>query len=160
MPRPSRRKIQDTPEQDNAPLTQAEKANIRSKKWFKENKERRYEFIKEWNKKNPDKIKNYQKKYKMKLRKQVIGYYSAYKYRCACCLDIHMEFLTIDHIKGAGNKHRKEIKVGGGHQFYTWLINNHFPIGYRVLCMNCNHSLGIWGYCPHNDMPESKTMPL
>lgn len=149
MSKTSRRKIQSSSIKGNAPLTQAEKANLRAKKWFKDNKTRRYAFIKEWNKRNPEKVKAYQRAHKLKLRKMVIGYYSAYKYRCACCLETHIEFLTIDHIKGEGNRHRKEINSRGGHDFYIWLKKNHFPIGYRVLCMNCNHSNGIWGYCPH-----------
>jgi len=33
--------------------------------------------------------------------------------------------------------------------FYRWLKQNNFPEGFRVLCINCNFSLGIYGYCPH-----------
>lgn len=134
-------------------MDEKEKANIRAKQWFIDNKVKRYTYIKEWNKRNKSKISAYQKTHKMKLRKNVIGYYSRYTYRCACCLETHLEFLTIDHIEGEGNKHRKEIGSRGGHDFYTWLKKNHFPIGYRVLCMNCNHALGIWGYCPHYNLP-------
>lgn len=67
---------------------------------------------------------------------------------CACCGETRLEFLTVDHIDGGGGKHKKEInKTGDG--FYNWLITNHFPSGYRVLCYNCNLSLGHLGYCPH-----------
>lgn len=141
-------------------MNEKEKANIRAKKWFVENKARRYAYAKEWSDKNRPKISIYQKTYKLKLRRNVIGYYSRYTYKCVCCLDAHLEFLTIDHINGDGSKHRKEIGSRGGHGFYTWLKKNNYPQGYRVLCMNCNHSLGVWGYCPHYGKPEPVVAPL
>jgi hypothetical protein len=50
------------------------------------------------------------------------------------CEDIRC--LTIDHINGKGEQHRKI--VGSGTKFYQWLKNNNFPEGYQVLCFNCN----------------------
>ncbi len=82
-------------------------------------------------------------------KKTVMMYYSNGTMKCACCGETHIEFLTIDHINNDGAKHRKDINSGGGHSFYRWLINNNFPQGYRVLCFNCNCSLGMYGYCPH-----------
>jgi hypothetical protein len=60
-----------------------------------------------------------------------------------------LDFLTIDHIDGGGNRHRREIGHGGV-SIYRWLKNNGYPVGYRVLCYNCNaarHHNG--GSCPH-----------
>lgn len=64
---------------------------------------------------------------------------------CACCKEGRYEFLAIDHINGGGNKHRKEI----GGKLVRWLKKNNYPEGFRVLCHNCNHSRGMYGYCPH-----------
>ncbi len=75
-------------------------------------------------------------------KEQVLNHYGN---RCTCCGENHIEFLTIDHINGDGAKHRKETN---GHT-YKWLIDNNFPEGFRVLCFNCNCSLGFHGYCPH-----------
>ena len=37
-----------------------------------------------------------------------------------------------------------------GTGFYAWLMKRGWPKdGYRLLCMNCNFSLGRCGYCPH-----------
>lgn len=73
---------------------------------------------------------------------------TAYGGQCACCGEGRMEFLSIDHIHGGGNKHRKTLPTGLG--FYRYLKKSGWPIGdYRVLCMNCNFSLGHAGYCPH-----------
>lgn len=67
---------------------------------------------------------------------------------CDCCSEKNVEFLTIDHINGNGNKYRKKIGGGSG-AIYRWLRDNNYPKGFRVLCMNCNYSIGIYGYCPH-----------
>lgn len=46
--------------------------------------------------------------------------------------------LTVDHIEGNGAKHRKEILKGTSNKmFYLWLIENNFPEGFRIFCMNC-----------------------
>ncbi|MBY0458284.1 MAG: hypothetical protein K2V38_13165, partial [Gemmataceae bacterium] len=56
--------------------------------------------------------------------------------------------MVIDHVNGGGGKERRER--GTGEVFYYWLVSQGFPEGYRVLCVNCNHALGIYGYCPHD----------
>lgn len=69
---------------------------------------------------------------------------------CACCSEESIEFLTIDHINGGGTRHREDLKASGS-SFYAWLKKNKWPEGYRVLCYNCNCSLGHFGYCPHKN---------
>lgn len=92
----------------------------------------------------------YSKYYRMRLKQQrrakkilVINVYGG---ECACCKERNLEFLTIDHIHNNGAEHRKAVHYGSLADF---LIKNNFPLGYRVLCMNCNFSKGQWGYCPH-----------
>lgn len=65
------------------------------------------------------------------------------------CGETHLEFLSIDHIGGGGNLHRRQINVAGGVHIYRWLKKRGFPSGFRVLCFNCNLALGHSGYCPH-----------
>jgi len=76
--------------------------------------------------------------------------YDHYGKVCSCpgCDESRQEFLTIDHIDGNGRQHKKEIG-GGSYVLYRWISNNNFPDNFRVLCMNCNFSLGKYGYCPH-----------
>lgn len=70
---------------------------------------------------------------------------------CACCGETEIGFLSIDHIKGNGNKHRQSI--GGYHSFYSWMVAKHFPEGFQILCMNCNWGKRIMnGVCPHQKM--------
>lgn len=71
---------------------------------------------------------------------------SHYGVKCYCCSESNLIFLTIDHINGGGNKHRKEI----GTRLYRWLIKNNFPNGFQVSCMNCNWGKYLnKGVCPH-----------
>ena len=77
---------------------------------------------------------------------------------CACCGEQHQEFLSIDHIHGGGRAHRASINKTGI-LFYAWLKRHGFPPGYRVLCMNCNFSLGAFGFCPHRNLESILTGP-
>ncbi len=78
------------------------------------------------------------------VKLQVLQYYSKSKMPvCSLCGFTNILALSIDHIGGGGNAHRRELaKVGyasggSGYGFYRWLINNKWPSGFRVLCMNC-----------------------
>lgn len=96
--------------------------------------------------KNPAKKKEHNKRYARKLKLEVLTHYSGNPPKCTCCEETHIEFLTIDHIHGGGSRQTRE--VGRGKNFYQWLKRNHFPKGFRVLCLNCNFSFGHYGYCP------------
>jgi len=80
------------------------------------------------------------------IRMEVFEHYCKGVPFCFCCKETRLEFLSIDHINGGGNKHRKLLKEGAIHRH---LKRNGFPEGYRVLYHNCNQSLGHYGYCPH-----------
>lgn len=74
-----------------------------------------------------------------------------YGNKCSCCGECDLRFLTIDHVNGEGNNHRKKLfkyNVGGVHM-YRWLKMNKFPDGYTILCMNCNWATRYGEACPH-----------
>lgn len=99
--------------------------------------------------KNSPKVRtSKQQCYNFKIKSEVVNHYGG---KCKCCGESRIEFLSIDHIEGDGYEHRRRLKMRGGLAFYLWLKRNGFPDGYRVLCHNCNSSLGIYGYCPHNN---------
>ncbi len=83
-----------------------------------------------------------------KLRLEVFENYGGCK--CQCCGEGRIEFLSLDHIKGrgAGAAQKKKLSM---HSLYSFLRKRGFPPGYRVLCMNCNFSIGMYGYCPHEE---------
>ena len=86
-----------------------------------------------------------------RLRADVIAYYSNGTMMCACCEESIFEFLTIDHIHGGGNKHKRSINRS---HLYSWLAHHGYPSGFRVLCWNCNSARGAYGYCPHDKARE------
>ncbi len=130
--------------------------SCRVKHWNEKRKEnqsykekRTVESKKRWER-MPESEKAIQRKWQAELRqkqkKMVMEHYGGC---CACCGETRIEFLAIDHIHGDGNKHRAEMGSGG--RIYRWLIQNNYPTDrFRVLCHNCNFSLGHYGYCPHN----------
>lgn len=83
-----------------------------------------------------------------KRRIEVLKHYSGGIMKCSCCGCSNLKHLSFDHIGGGGNKHRKAIKTNS---VFRWLKANNYPskIQIRVLCHNCNHSFGCFGYCPH-----------
>lgn len=119
-----------------------------------------------WNETHKDYHKLYQKKYyqkrRLKLKElrwqqrlQALKHYGGDPPKCACCGESEPRFLEIDHINNNGNQHRKI--VGKGRLVTDWLIKNNFPLGFQILCSNCNRAKGIYGICPHQTKKEVKT---
>ncbi len=102
--------------------------------------------------KDPEYYKRKQKKHRLVLKLRIFAEYGG---RCVCCGETAPEFLSIDHVAGGGNEHRKTLSKSrsrhpGGLAFYQWLKRSGFPKdGYRLLCMNCNFAEGKMGGCPH-----------
>ena len=86
--------------------------------------------------------------YRRVTREKVFDHYGRV---CACCGELDDRFLTIDHVNGNGNAHRKSIspKNKGGYAIYTWFVANDFPSGFQTLCWNCNLGKYHYGICPH-----------
>lgn len=100
-------------------------------------------------------LRAYVDKSRLKNRIDALKYYSDGNPKCVCCNEEQIEFLVIDHTEGNGNKQRRDNRLTAGSHFYFWLKKNKYPNGYRVLCHNCNMSLGFYQYCPHNLKRES-----
>jgi predicted restriction endonuclease len=118
------------------------KVEVKRAEWLSANKDKSAAYKTAWAEENPDKVRAAQKRTREKLRTSVFEHYGN---KCACCGEDRWEFLTIDHIQGGGNKHRKGITSS----IYHWLRKMDYPKGFRVLCYNCNMALGRVGYCPH-----------
>jgi len=74
-------------------------------------------------------------RYKLKL--EVFSHYSAGQMKCYNCNETDLCVLSMDHIDGGGNNHRKQTGMGCGYRAYQWLKQNGYPDGFQVLCMNC-----------------------
>src|SRR3990167_6724171 len=94
------------------------------------------------------------KKYRLWIRHEALLAYAekGRQLECKCCQLSEEDFLSLDHIEGNGNRHRKEVMDNSkqaGTGFYYWLKRSGWPSGYQVLCYNCNFAKGFNGHCPH-----------
>jgi hypothetical protein len=87
-----------------------------------------------------------------KLRIKTIEHYGG---KCACCGELNMEFLAIDHIYGGGGAHRKELKAKHLNILECIRKEKYPENKYRILCHNCNLSIGFYGYCPHQTINKN-----
>ncbi|KKN84458.1 hypothetical protein LCGC14_0289200 [marine sediment metagenome] len=89
--------------------------------------------------------RTYSRSRHLKRKKRVLAAYGGEE--CVCCGEYRLELLSIDHERRDGAEHKRQI----GHNLYWWLEKEGYPqdLGLRVLCFNCNCSLGYNGYCPH-----------
>jgi len=95
-------------------------------------------------------MKVYSHRRRAERKFRVLVAYSGPIPKCACCGELEVRFLTVDHIERGGAKHRKSIGKGGD-TFYTWLEESNFPPGFRILCYNCNCCTSQGGVCPHEE---------
>lgn len=138
---------------------------IRCAEWKANNPEKVAAAKKRWAESNREKVRASANRYARANRERVAERWMIMRLmvmeayggaQCACCGESTYAFLTIDHIDEDGAKHRAAI----GQHVYRWLIENDFPPGFQVLCMNCNwgkHRNG--GVCPHKDLERSTTIP-
>jgi hypothetical protein len=85
---------------------------------------------------------------KRNIRRKIEVKFLVFKHygnRCACCGSRDWRFFTIDHIYGDGNAHRRSI---GRKSIYLWLVLNHFPNGFQILCAKCQFGKRMYGECP------------
>jgi hypothetical protein len=110
-------------------------------------KKRNKEYQRKAFKKDPHKFRERNRNWIKKERIIALQKYSGKKPKCACCGENEIKFLTLDHINGNGNKHRKLIN----NNLVGWLKKHNYPKGFQVLCFNCNQAKGIYGVCPHTN---------
>ena len=97
----------------------------------------RTRYQREYYARNRDKCNLTTQRYNDALRLEVFKYYSSEIPFCAICGEKDSLVLNLDHVDGGGEQHRQQIGKMG-QSFYRWVKNNGFPVGYQVLCANCN----------------------
>jgi hypothetical protein len=119
-------------------------------RWYEDHRDEKLEYAKEHYKANKA---QYHKLAAESDKRLIAETFAFYGNKCACCGEAEPMFLTIDHVEGNGNKHRREVLGGfnkAGKATYRWLRQNGFPTGFQCLCQNCNvgkhRNKGI---CPH-----------
>jgi hypothetical protein len=79
--------------------------------------------------------------------------------RCACCGETTPDFLTVDHVRNDGRKHRTKGGFRNPYLYYSE-IKRAFGSGrvaevrrvrrkYQLLCWTCNTAKQFRGACPH-----------
>lgn len=118
------------------------------KDYYWKNREEQRARMLAYQKANKAKLLENRKKKGREDRLAALRHYSGGDPQCACCGEVKLEFLCIDHTNGGGNIHRRKHKLNG--EIGPWLRLNGYPEGFRVLCHNCNFAASHYGYCPHN----------
>jgi hypothetical protein len=80
-----------------------------------------------------------QHEHNQQIKKDVLTHYGNGKCACVICGFDKLPALSIDHIDGGGNEHRRQLNIGAGIRFYLHLKKDNYPDGYRTLCQNCQH---------------------
>ncbi len=139
---------------------------VYASEWSRRNPNRRKQITKRAEDKNPERTRQLKKynfyRWKDLVVRQVMERYSNGPPKCACCGESERDFLSIDHVDGHGNEHRRRTfgRHQGGWQLYAWLIRQGFPAGFQVLCFNCNMSKAKHGRCAHVAKPTPPQPPL
>lgn len=135
-------------------LANPDKVKVNKHNEYGRHKDKYAAASKEWKAANPDIVKAAGRIYVHKLKLDIIAGYGG---RCECCGEHHWQFLTIDHIHGGGSEHRRRERA---RDFYIRLRREGYPRGeYRLLCISCNFSYGMYGHCPHNEESGDNVLP-
>jgi len=149
-------------------LQKREQILAQAQKYYEEHREAQSANRKRWQQEHPEQMRGYGAKwrsdhpeenrkrildYKDRLKVQVFDHYGR---ACKCCGETRKEFLSMDHVNGGGNKHRREAKLTNSTDLYLWIIRHNFPSDFQVLCHNCNAARGFYGYCPHEREQENR----
>jgi len=95
-----------------------------------------------YRKNNRLKVNKEQRDRNAKVKYTTLSHYSNGIPKCAHCGFEDTRALCIDHINNDGNQERKRLLGRNfgvrGTFICNYLYRNNFPVGYQVLCANCN----------------------
>jgi hypothetical protein len=143
--RECKRKLNKKYQQDNK-----DKIIAKKHEYYLRNKDQIIEKTSNYSKNNKTKCNAYSKATRVRLKTEVFSHYCGGDIKCNGCDERELELLTIDHINGGGNKHRKLTGMKTGKHCYGWLKRNHYPNGFQVLCWNCQFKKKKLEISPNN----------
>ncbi len=101
---------------------------------------------------SPKEIEADKRRYR-KLRLLAMQLYGG---QCECCGESQYRFLTFDHINPDGKTPSNINGLKLVRAALTAFGQHGYPNSkYRILCFNCNESIGHYGYCSHNGQPTN-----
>jgi thiol-disulfide isomerase/thioredoxin len=122
------------------------------RKYQTQDQEKKAASTKAWRDRNIEYAKKKGRDYYKFLKAELVSeWLSEYGGKCQCCGENNPLFLTVEHLNGDGQKHRKE--VGTGVNLLIDLKKNGWPKDkYTILCFNCNSGKARnGGTCPHKN---------
>jgi hypothetical protein len=120
---------------------------VRARRTAPEVQARRRQVNRDWVDRNRERRRQTSRARDQCVRDETLQRYGAV---CQCCGETQRQFLTLDHINGGGNTHRRSLfngKTIGGIAFYRRLRAQGYPDGFQVLCWNCNMARAHYGTC-------------
>lgn len=107
----------------------------------------RYEYGRKYRKAHRKEISRGKRLYYERLKILCI---EAYGGKCTCCGEAHIEFLTLEHKGGRGDKDKHKSGANKtGWSMYQRARAEGWPDRFTILCFNCNCAKGVFGTCPH-----------
>ncbi len=117
---------------------------------YAKNPEKYREHTRRWIRNNIRYNRDRQRERTQMLRMMCLTHYARDgEIMCECCGESELDFMTLDHPRNDGAKHRDKLGMSGP-MFYRWLIKHKFSKKLRILCFNCNISRSMRGSCPHD----------
>lgn len=82
------------------------------------------------------------REWRKNLKYEIFSHYSGEQPTCAKCGFADIRALCLDHINNDGAEHRRSLspkgRGGTSTTVYQDLKKRRFPLGYQILCCNCN----------------------
>ena len=124
------------------------KAGQRAAKRWREHSEVILAYQKKRRDDGTSKCPEYARASRQRQKVLVLEHYGA---SCACCGEIVLEFLGVDHVLGNGDRVGFAKPSQGGGSSWREAINSGFSSDFRILCHNCNNSTFFGrGVCAHH----------
>lgn len=124
----------------------------RRRKYYMDRHDKYYTYFKNYRIKHKErdayKIKTRTNKANAILKQKI---FDRYGWKCKCCGESNIKFLTMDHVNNDGWKERLTIGYRiGGPTLYREIVKRGFPDTFQTLCFNCNCGKRVNnGICPH-----------
>lgn len=118
-------------------IEKADAIRMKRHDYYLRNKEVITKKVGEYIKNNRVKVRAWNKVARDKLKDEVFTHYCNGTIKCHHCNETDLGVLTLDHVDGGGNKHRKESGMKTGYNACCWLKKHGYPEGFQVLCWNC-----------------------
>lgn len=118
------------------------------REYYWRHRDERIAYTQDFYRKNARRLSRKNAAFKGHVRRTVRAYLGN---KCVCCGETEQEFLSVDHVRNNGAKHRREK----GREAWMWEVwkaikDKRIVTEYALMCFNCNFSKHFGkGVCAH-----------